>query len=330
MFRFAWAFVLPLIGSLAALGLEDPPIKAVFLQPPQAQPFYTGRPQLADNAPSAYTAPKADGPVVELLDEGVEPLFPLLVNDGGGEAGTIAREDRDVFAGVEAVRVAPLQKYRTRIPGWNFKIVEKPERAGEFRYLRFAWKKFGGPGVMIQLHDPVKSWGMRYFAGQNAVGWQPAVSVSEKLPTDWELVTRDLFKDFGELTLTGMALTVMWGDGTSALFDHILLGRTVDDLEKATAIAIGKVKPIKPLVGKERDVRWADLLGADRPKAAAAIRAFLTSAPDQVGYIRDRLTALAPEKDLNARIKKLIADLDADDFDTRDAATDELVKLGAP
>src|SRR5207249_1108806 len=138
-----------------------------------------------------YKAPKADGPVVELLDEGVEPLFPLLINDGGGEAGTVAREDRDVFAGVEAVRVTPMQKYRSRIPEWNFKIVEAPKNTGEFRFVRFAWKKVGGAGVMIQFHDPAKSWAFRFYAGRNVMGWEPAKAVSDKVPGEWEVVTRD-------------------------------------------------------------------------------------------------------------------------------------------
>ncbi len=284
----------------------------------------------AGSATAAYAAPKADGAVVELLDEGVDPLFPLLINDGGNEAGTITREDRDVFAGVEAARVTPLQKYRTRIPGWDFKIVEKPQKAGEFRYLRFAWKKVGGVGIMIQLHDPAKGWGFRYFAGQNAVGWQPATLVSDKLPADWELVTRDLFKDYGAFNITGFALTAMYGERDTALFDHMLLGRTVADLDKATDAALGRTKPPKSPAGKERDALWADLLGTDRPKAATAIRAFLASAPDQVEFIRERLKTAAPETDTLARVKKLVANLDADEFDTRDSATDELVKIGAP
>src|SRR4029077_4702851 len=122
----------------------------------------------------------------------------------------------------------------------------------------------------------------------------------------------------------------MYGDGDFALFDHMLLGRTIEDLDKATDAALGKVKPEKPLAGKERDALWADLRGADRAKAATAIRAFLATAPDQVAFIRDNLATAAPDKEIAMRIKKLIADLDADDFDAREAATEGLIKLGAP
>ena len=113
----------------------------------------------------------------------------------------------------------------------------------------------------MQFHDPAKSWGIRYYANQNVMGWQPALQVSEKLPGDWELVTRDLFKDYGTLTITGMALTPY--DGAGGRFDHMLLGRTIEDLDKATAAALGKGKPAKPLAGKERERAPIGLLELD-------------------------------------------------------------------
>jgi hypothetical protein len=332
MKSFARTLALCLLAAVPAVAVESPLVP----QPTSAQ----GRAEPAQPGPGkveAYVPPGGLGPVYELLDEGVEPLFPLLINDGGGEVGTITREDRDVFAGVEAVRVLPLQKYATRLPGWNFKVVEEPKPPPgpkapiEVRYLRFAWKKTGGQGIMVQFHDPVKSWAMRYIAGQNVVGWNPAVSVSDRLPAEWEVVTRDLFKEHGTFNLTGVAFTAMYGEpGDYALFDHILLGRTLEDLDKATDLALGRVKPAKPLAGTERDALWNDLLGADRPKATAAIRAFLAAAPDQVKYIGSKLAVAEPDKELGARVRNLVTELDSDEFDTRDRATDELVKIGAP
>jgi hypothetical protein len=324
MQRLAWVFVFALVGAVPAAGWQQLQLK------PVAQPTLPGRPPRdligeRPTVPTAYTAPKADGPVVELLDEGVETIFPVLINDGGGEPGTIAREDRDVFAGVESVRVTPMQKYRSVIPGWNFKIVEKPEKPGEFRYLRFAWRKFGGSGMMVQFHDPAKSWGIRYHADQNVMGWQPSLPASPKLPGQWELITRDLFKDYGAFTITGFALTPY--DGGGGRFDHMLLGRTIEDLDKFTAAALGKEKPEKPVAGKERDQLWADVIGTDARKAAAALRVFLATAPEQVKFLRDRLaddSELPEVKD----VAKLVGDLDADDFDTRQRATEGLVKIG--
>ena len=59
----------------------------------------------------------------------------------------------------------------------------------------------------------------RYCAGRNTTGWQ-SVEVSPTPPTDWTMVTRDLWRDFGEFTLTGLAPTAMGGP---ALFDTIEL-----------------------------------------------------------------------------------------------------------
>jgi len=319
MSRATPLFMVLLLGLLPCIG-RCPNALAQFAEPGQrggARPQPTG---------VGYTAPKSDGAVVELLDEETGPLFPLLNNDTGGEPGSVIREDRDVFTGVEAARVTPLQRYSSRIPGWGYRIVETPKNPGEFRYLRFAWKKIGGSGIMLQLHDNAKSWFHRYYAGRNAMGWAPATSVSDQLPGEWEVVTRDLFKEAGAFTLTGIALTPF--DGTAGLFDHILLGRTVADLDEATKAALGKVKPTTPLTGKERDAHWADLIGLDAKKAAAALRLFLASSPDQVQFIRDRLGD-TPGNDTTALIHKFIRELDSDSFDLREQATSELIKLGA-
>ena len=60
---------------------------------------------------------------------------------------------------------------------------------------------------------------------QNTSDWQ-ATRVSEKRPTEWTVVTRDLWKDFGNLTLTGIAPTALGGP---AWFDQIELLRTPDN-----------------------------------------------------------------------------------------------------
>jgi hypothetical protein len=267
-----------------------------------------------------YEQPPAGGPVVVLLDEATEGLFPLLAN-ASGEPGTIAREDRDVFAGLEAVRVTPVQRYMAHLPGWNYTIAESP-KADEYRYVRFAWKKRGGTGVMIQLHDANKQgWGMRYHAGQNPAGWGSKM-VSSQLPADWAVVTRDLFQDFGASRVTGIAFSPM--DGEAALFDLVLLGRSVADLDRATDEALGRVP--RPLAGKQRDALWRDLLGADRGRAVTAYRAFLAAAPDQPGYIRDHLPR-ADEATL-ARVRELVGDLDDDRFLVREAATRDLIRIG--
>jgi hypothetical protein len=59
----------------------------------------------------------------------------------------------------------------------------------------------------------------RYHAGRKTTGWQ-SVEVSPSAPREWTVVTRDLWTDCGDFTLTGIAPTAMGGD---ALFDRIEL-----------------------------------------------------------------------------------------------------------
>ena len=141
----------------------------------------------------------------------------------------------DCFSGVCCMKVAGYQRFRANIPGWGFPIVEKP-RPGEYRYLRFAWKRPEGAGIMVQLSlSGGMDWG-RYFAGQNTVGFYPALQVNPNPPREWEVVTRDLHTDFGGMpfNLTGFAFTSMNG---VALFDHVYLGRTIEDLDKVSDAA---------------------------------------------------------------------------------------------
>lgn len=163
-----------------------------------------------------------------------EPHFVAQLNEGGGKA-TLEAGDR--YAGQASLRVTPDQRFRTRLPGLGVKIVEKPGD-GEYRYLRFAWKKKGGGNVLLQLNAN-GAWGPK--RGENKPGYRyeagpannpfnaEAIKVDAKLPEDWVVVTRDLFADFGAFELDGLAFTP--GDGEYALFDHVYLARTARDIE---------------------------------------------------------------------------------------------------
>lgn len=322
-----WLIVLTGCMALPTLGptgqAHEPVVAAA---PAVANRIAAQKPALPADGDRNYKPPVADGAVVELIDESLDSLIPVLHNDFSPEAGRILREDRDVFAGVEAAKVLPMQRYRSTIPGWQFQIVEKPTKPGEFRYLRFAWKKNGGTGVMIQLHDLHRSWAMRYHAGRNVFNWEPSKAIAAQLPSDWELVTRDLFADYGAGVITGIALSPL--DGQLALFDHILLGRSVEALDKATDAALGRVRPEKIPSGSDREKLWVQLMGADRGLAAAAQRQFLASATSHVDFIREQLNKSPINKEQLKTIHQLIHDLDSDDFNVRDKATEALIALG--
>src|SRR4051812_45515782 len=149
----------------------------------------------------------ADPPaVVELFEDDAAGLIPKLTMGGigGSEDVRVAAETADVFAGKAALRVAASQRFSRDIMGWDFAIAEKP-RAGEYRYLRFAWKKLDAGPLMVQFHTrkPVADWVIRYHAGTDPPPWAAKV-VSPTAPREWAVVTRDLFADFGAVTVGGV------------------------------------------------------------------------------------------------------------------------------
>ena len=88
----------------------------------------------------------------------------------------------------------------------------------------------GAPPVMIELADngrwptsdkPTR----RYYSGKNTTAWE-ATLVSARSPAGWTVITRDLWKDFGNFPLTGLAPTAMGGP---VLFDQIELLRMLED-----------------------------------------------------------------------------------------------------
>jgi hypothetical protein len=100
--------------------------------------------------------------------------------------------------------------------------------------LRFAWKKLAGRSIGLSVaHDGVFSTSnqakFRYHAGPGGPLFDGSVEVSGELPQDWTVVTRDLFADFGAFNFTGFGLLAI--DGEYALLDHVLLGRTIEELD---------------------------------------------------------------------------------------------------
>jgi putative membrane-bound dehydrogenase-like protein len=153
-----------------------------------------------------------------LLDENRELIEAL--NEGAGTAEFIKA---DKHTGQFSLRVTPPQRFSPRIRGWEFRIRKDPG-PGEYRYLRLAWKSTDAQGVMLELAadgrwPPADRPLRRYHAGRNTTGWQ-SVEISTSVPREWTVVTRDLWRDFGDFTLTGIAPTAMGG---AALFDRIEL-----------------------------------------------------------------------------------------------------------
>lgn len=160
--------------------------------------------------------------------------FVALLAEGGGQASL---DTADKHFGKAAIKVTPDQRFNPNLPGLAVKIRENPA-PGEFRFIRFAWKKKGGTAICLQLnHDG--AWGpggtgkegakFRYHAGATGEVYGGSLGVDDKLPEGFVVITRDLFADFGEFTLNGLAFSSV--DGEFGLFDHLYLGRNMADFD---------------------------------------------------------------------------------------------------
>lgn len=330
----------PLVFALGLL-LTSSPAVADRIMPP-------GRPLPGGFAPVAAGAPVpgggfgAPGPppsafgsvapphssraaVIDLLEEDAGRLARAL-NPGQdlsnlGRAGAWAA---DRFSGATALKVAGFQRFGDLLAGWSYPIVGQP-RPGEYRYLRFAWKKPDGPGIMLQLCAGGADWG-RYFSGAHTTGFLPALQLGAQPPRDWQVVTRDLFADFGGVpfTLTGMAFTPMNG---VALFDHVYLGRTIEDLDRVTDAARTWARKTDFLRPAELDRLWKDLASDDaavRQPAAFALGACGgTSVPYLAGKVTIPDAAVAEQQ-----IGRAVLALDAPRYAVRERAMTLLERYG--
>ena len=106
----------------------------------------------------------------------------------------------------------------------------------------------------------------------------------------------------------GMKVAAVLGDGSVTLFP----------------LDSPQPDPPQPRVDdKAFEGLWADLAGEDGERAYVALRTLSQSPEDVASRLAKRLH---PSRSLS----RMIADLDSDDFDRREAATKELAAVGAP
>lgn len=169
----------------------------------------------------------AEGRVVTLFETS-EPLIDSLVRRNSVD---VSINRTDFFLGPAAImlevtaNIVNGQATSPEIPDWRYKVVRNPIGSNEVRWVMFAWKKPRYDGIMVQFADNGK-WRHRYLAGKNPARY-PATRIALHAPTEWELIIRDLYEDFGEFTLTGVALTPFKGIG---LYDSMYLASTEDEL----------------------------------------------------------------------------------------------------
>jgi hypothetical protein len=168
-------------------------------------------------------------------------------------------------------------------------------------------------------------WG-RYFAGENTVGFYPALQVNPNPPRDWEVVTRDLFVDFGGVpfTLTGMAFTSM--DGV-ALFDHVYLGRSVEELDQVTDAARRWATRTDFLRPAQVEELWQTVASEDAAVRQPAVWALGACGGSSAPFVAKQVPV--PDRAaMDERIARAVADLDHPRYAVRERGTRELEQLG--
>ncbi|NQU36427.1 MAG: MotA/TolQ/ExbB proton channel family protein, partial [Actinobacteria bacterium] len=194
------------------------------------------------------------------------------VRDGGGFAG-----DRWAYMHTRDGNVS--------ISGLSIGIRENPG-PGEYRFLSFAWQKWGGGQIALQIDRNVAEdderrrgelYGYRFDAGEGAAVEGQSLRLSEVAPSQWTEVTRDLWKDFGDFTLTGV--TFISVEGRDAAFDRIYLARAMTDF--------GAMPP------SYRQLGLADASGEDIPVSAAPILPAQVAVPVDMNAL-DEATTVSP------------------------------------
>src|SRR5262249_51059351 len=121
---------------------------------------------------------------------------------------------------------------------------------------------------------------------------------------------------FGARTLTGIALTAF--GGRAAYFDHIYLGRTVEDLDRVDATGLRDGKPVE-LAAADLERLWRELAGGGAERAYRALWTLVAAAGPSVPFLRRKLAA--PEAAVDEqRLSRWVRELDHDRFTVREAA----------
>lgn len=123
----------------------------------------------------------------------------------------------------------------TCITGLSVPIRENPG-PGEYRYITFAWVKWGGDEIGIRFGasndksgNPGRKYDYTYVAGSGK--HVSGLRIEDKASGHWTVITRDLWKDFGDFTLTDISL--LCPTRRDAGFDAIALGSTPDAFANA-------------------------------------------------------------------------------------------------
>lgn len=164
-------------------------------------------------------------------------------------------------------------KSPAEMTGLSIPIRENPG-PGEYRYITFAWVKWGGEQIGMKFHVSEKSasqkgkkYDFTYIAGEpkDLINQLKGLDLGDK-PGHWMVMTRDLWKDFGNITLTGMSF--ICPERRDAGFDEIFLAKTQDDIKNAPKVLPSEVATVVPAVEEDDELMYdeavSDSIAADQ------------------------------------------------------------------
>ncbi|MBY0527325.1 MAG: RNA polymerase sigma factor [Gemmataceae bacterium] len=89
------------------------------------------------------------------------------------------------------------------------------------------------------------------------------------------------------------------------------------------------LRKAKPLSARQLDMFWEDLAGQSMPHVRRATQTLIQAWRESVPYLKEHVKPVPPRDPTSvARIRKLLADLDSNQFAARQTATEELENLG--
>lgn len=225
-------------------------VEVAKLSPPSAKPTADPAPLFVSLAP--YRGRKVRLELEQVAGESVVPLawqvlrisdqLPTLRSlfDDEEKFATAPRGEpraalasTDAHAGAKALRIpaGADARFDVRLP------IRPNPQWGEFRFLRFAFRKFGHGRLCLELkHAGSTERPVRYDAGRGPPCEGAAKRVwNLDLPAEWIVMTVDLAAEHGPLDVTGLTLGVP--DGEHALFDQVYLARSESDFAAVEARA---------------------------------------------------------------------------------------------
>jgi|GEM_PF-136319 len=173
------------------------------------------------------------------------------------------------------------------LTGISLRIRENPG-PGEYRYVTFRWIKWGGERIGLRFLTSANGKGAKFnytYAAGTLDSLLSGLQVDEKAPGNWITVTRDLWKDFGDFTITG--LSFICPDRRDAGFDDIFLGQTDKVFANSPGVLPSKVA--QPVAVKEAALTLDDL-------EAPAKRGSATAADTALAGTSDTALAVAPDE----------------------------------